>query len=91
MTGFLGISGTYIAGLFVDKRFRSRGIGRQLLDTAKRSRSKLSLSVYEKNKAALHFYIHQGFIKTSTEIDGATGEIVFNMEWQKANHRGRFK
>lgn len=91
ITGFLGISGTYIAGLFVDKRFRSRGIGRQLLDTAKRSRSKLSLSVYEKNKAAFHFYIHQGFIKTSTEIDGATGETVFNMEWQKANHRGHFK
>ena len=47
--GFIGMMENYIAGIFVDEKFRSCGIGRELLDYAKiREKKKLSLSVYKK-------------------------------------------
>ena len=33
--GFIGMMENYIAGIFVDEKFRSCGIGRELLDYAK--------------------------------------------------------
>lgn len=35
--GFIGIVGNYIAGIFVDKKYRSLGIGKQLWTTQSRS------------------------------------------------------
>lgn len=50
--GFIGIVGNYIAGIFVDKKYRSLGIGKQLLDHAKQEHRSLSLGVYQKNRRA---------------------------------------
>ena len=48
--GFIGLSGSYIAGLFVRQDARSKGVGRELLRHAKALKGGLSLSVYEKNR-----------------------------------------
>ena len=37
--GFIGLSGSYIAGIFVRSQSRSQGIGKQLLDQAKAVRA----------------------------------------------------
>ncbi|MBU9788113.1 GNAT family N-acetyltransferase [Lentilactobacillus sp. IMAU92037] len=87
--GFLGIEDNYIAGLFVDKRYRGQGIGRELIAAAKRTRNELTLSVYEKNQAAYQFYLKQGFIETSRGIDPVTNERAINMAWRDSASKRR--
>ena len=84
ITGFLGLSGDYIAGLFVAAKFRGEGIGQQLLTAAKTSQAKLTLSVYAKNDKAVNFYSREGFSTAKQEIDEPTGELALQMTWTKS-------
>ncbi|MCC8016448.1 MAG: GNAT family N-acetyltransferase, partial [Clostridiales bacterium] len=59
--GFIGINGDFIQGIFVDEAFRSRGIGKKLLNCAQNMHAQLLLKVYEKNKKAYDFYVKNGF------------------------------
>ena len=79
--GFIGIVDGYIAGIFVDDRHRSCGIGRQLLEYAKQTHAALSLGVYEKNKRAVSFYLREGLSILSEQTDENTGEIEYTMGW----------
>lgn len=79
--GFIGLAGDYIAGLFVDKSCRSRGIGKQLLDHVKQTHDALSLSVYKRNERAVSFYLREGFSLSSEQTDEATGEAEYTMLW----------
>lgn len=81
--GFIGLMDEYIAGIFVDKAYRSQGIGRQLLEYVKQLHSTLSLNVYQKNERALRFYRENGFAIVSKQNDEHTGEIEFTMIWNK--------
>lgn len=84
IVGFLGLKGNYIAGIFINKNLRSLGLGKKLLDTAKKKRSVLELSVYEKNKGAVNFYLRNGFLVTKdNNIDTSTGEQEYQMKWEK--------
>ena len=56
ISGFIGLLGDYIAGIFVRREARSGGVGRQLLDHVKTSRGQLRLQVYRKNLRAAAFY-----------------------------------
>ena len=80
---FLGMNGQYIEGLFVREGFRSQGLGKKLLDHAKRLRRKLVLRAYEKNPRAVRFYQREGFGVHSAEIEEHTGEHVFTMIWER--------
>ena len=79
--GFIGADGPYIAGIFVDFRSRSMGIGKQLLDYVKLRKSTLTLQVYEKNERAVSFYRREGFIVREKLVDEETGETEFQMEY----------
>ena len=79
--GFIGLTGDYIAGIFVDISNRSEGIGRQLLDHAKEMHSKLSLQVYKKNSGAVGFYKKHGFSLEAEGFDDETGETELIMIW----------
>ena len=81
--GFIGLMDEYIAGIFVDKVYRSQGIGRQLLEYVKQLHSTLSLDVYQKNERALRFYRENRFTIVSKQNDEHTGEIEFTMIWNK--------
>lgn len=59
--GFIGLSNSYIAGLFVSKDFRRQGIGRQLLTVAKQNNNCLELDAYLANHTAISFYQRNGF------------------------------
>ena len=80
--GFIGIVKGYIAGIFVDRKYRSLGIGKQLLDYAKQKYSSLSLDVYQKNGRAAAFYIREGFAIISEDSDKTVEEAEYNMVWQ---------
>jgi len=79
--GFLGLSGDYIAGIFVKKSARRAGVGTELLHTAKKRREKLHLSVYQKNTPAVRFYEREGFYLISQGIDEDTGEEALELSW----------
>ncbi|GEL67734.1 GNAT family N-acetyltransferase [Marinilactibacillus psychrotolerans] len=78
---FLGMVDNYIAGIFVDKRFRKKGIGKELLSTVKKEYKSLELSVYVKNVPAINFYLSQGFNCVSKELDSETLEEECKMQW----------
>lgn len=80
--GFIGIVDEYIAGIFVDKKHRSLGIGKKLLDYVKLRYSSLSLNVYDKNDRAAAFYLREDFSVQSKELDEATGEVEYTMIWK---------
>lgn len=81
--GFLGLTGNYIAGIFVRETVQSRGIGKQLLNYAKEIKSTMSLSVYQKNTRAIIFYQREQFLIQSENIDDSTNEKEFIMTWNK--------
>lgn len=82
MQGFIGITDQYIAGIFVDRKYRSIGVGKELLDYIKGKYSKLSLSVYQKNKRAVDFYLRERFSISSEDIDENTDETEYTMLWE---------
>lgn len=74
--GFIGITGNeYIAGLFVDGKAQSQGIGRKLLNHCKQLYPRLELDVFTENPGAVRFYQANGF-----EIVGTTMSPNFNRE-----------
>lgn len=79
IVGFIGLSENYIAGIFVASDFQSYGIGKRLLDHAKRLKPELYLHVYQKNIRAVKFYLRENFVIASENIDG-TGEKEFLMK-----------
>jgi len=79
--GFMGVVDAYIAGIFVNKSNRSKGIGYQLLETAKKKYSSLTLDVYVKNDRAVNFYLSNGFKKVSTKLDKENNEKEILMQW----------
>lgn len=81
--GFLGMQEHYIAGLFVKKEYRKRGVGKALLDQMKAFRTHLCLSVYENNYRAVEFYKKSGFGIQNVQIDEATGQTEYEMVWSR--------
>ena len=61
--GFIGIQDEHIAGIFVKPESRCAGIGKQLLDYAKKRHAVLTLQVYTKNRRAA-----VGFAANASEI-----------------------
>lgn len=80
--GFIGLDGSYIAGIFVCGQAQSRGIGRKLLDCAKAGKKRLELRVYQKNARAIAFYRREQFEIQAECLDGETGEKEYLMAWE---------
>lgn len=81
--GFVGVSESYVAGIFVDEKYRSQGIGKELLDYIKVHNNSLTLSVYQKNGRAVRFYLREGFSIASSGIDEENTEAEYTMVWNK--------
>lgn len=83
VTGFLGMEDGFILGLFVDPVKQGQGIGRKLLQEAKRKTDALTLKAFVKNERAVAFYIREGFTQASIELDETTGEEEVTFVWKK--------
>lgn len=59
--GFIGLDGSYVAGLFVRSDLRGVGIGRELLSYALSLKGELSVHVFSRNEKAMRFYLRNGF------------------------------
>ena len=85
IAGFIGLydrsEGDYIEGIFVKSTARSKGIGKFMLDHVKGRKKKLTLSVYQKNRRAVQFYMREGFKIESEQIEIPTKEKEYTMTW----------
>lgn len=81
--GFIGLSDTYIAGIFVKAKKQSMGIGRNLIQYCKSKYPELMLSVYVKNERAIAFYEKEEFKIVKEETDKTTNEKEYVMVWKK--------
>lgn len=81
--GFVGLIDNYIAGIFVKKDMRRRGIGKQLIDFLKENYNELYLRVYRKNEEAIKFYLREDFSIIEDSIDNETNEEELIVKWQK--------
>ncbi|NQO66617.1 GNAT family N-acetyltransferase [Streptococcus suis] len=83
IVGFIGMQGTYLAGIFVSKDLCRRGFGRELLNFVKAIHPTIQLNVYQKNQKAISFYLGEGFSIISEKIDNNTQELELSMVWTK--------
>lgn len=81
--GFVGMVDDYLAGIFVDKKYRSMGIGKGLLECVKKIYPAFSLNVYQKNQRAVDFYLREKLTIVSTGVDENTAEADYTMVWKK--------
>ena len=81
--GFIGLSENYIAGIFVQSQFQTKGIGKQLMDFVKDRKKELSLRVYQKNIRAVKFYHRENFEIRCEYTDENTGEMEYLMVWSR--------
>ncbi len=81
--GFIGLTGNYVAGIFVREDRQGRGEGRDLLTYVKNLRDHLELSVYAKNIRAMRFYEREGFRVVDGATDENTGEFEYLLAWDK--------
>lgn len=81
--GFVGLSGNYVAGLFIGANSQSKGLGKALLDYIKGLNEQLLLHVYKKNIRAVRFYIREGFVIENEQTDLNTKEKELVMKWLK--------
>ena len=83
IVGFVGLNNNYIEGIFVKEIMQSKGIGKLLLNYVKKIKPTLTLSVYQKNKKAIRFYLREKFSIQSENVDDNTGEKEFIMVWNR--------
>lgn len=81
--GFVGLMGGYIAGIFVQKEFQLRGIGKMLLDECKNTHTHLTLDVYVENKRAVQFYKNNSFVIIEEKVNTETLQKEYCMKWRK--------
>lgn len=79
LQGFISLLENYIGGLFVAPDKQGEGIGKSLLEQAKKMKRQLYVGVYSKNINAQKFYVNNGFKTVNQEVQEETGEMVINM------------
>lgn len=72
--GFIGIINNYIDEIFILKRERSKGIGKELLDYVKEVKENLGLNIY--NYRSINFYKREN-------IDDNTEEKEIFLTWKR--------
>ena len=73
VVGFIALIGNEVGGLFVEAKCHGQGIGRALMDRAKRMRDTLELNVFKDNLVGRKFYEKYGFSPVSESLNEETG------------------
>lgn len=81
ITGFAGLNGQDIAGIFVARDHRQRGVGSALITRLQADYPRLILHVYPQNQVALAFYQRHHFVAQKATRDAATGVPDLKMVW----------
>ncbi|HUP15789.1 MAG TPA: GNAT family N-acetyltransferase [Acidimicrobiia bacterium] len=79
VVGFLSLIGDEVGGIFVDPDYQGRGIGRALMDHARRGRPILELDVFEDNVVARPFYAAYGFVQVDRHLHPESGRYELRL------------
>jgi len=79
VVGFLSLVGNEVGGIFVDPEYQGRGIGRALMDHARRARPHLELVVFEDNLMGRRFYDAYGFLQVDRQIHAEYGRYELRL------------
>ena len=72
IVGFLGVAEDNLEMLFIDPKYRGKGIGKSLLNYAIKNLNITKVDVNEQNEQAVGFYKHSGFEVTArSELDAS--------------------
>ncbi len=77
--GFYAMCEGHLAAIFVEQTHQGKGIGKQLIEHANKLNGKYTLSVYKENKAGYQFYLSQGFLVKTEQVDKHTGHLEYTM------------
>ena len=79
VVGFIALIGNEVGGIFVTPERHGQGIGRELTDHARASRSHLDVEVFEANEIGRGFYDAYGFEVVGTGVHEETGQPVLRL------------
>ena len=82
ISGFIGLLGDYIAGIFVRREARSGGVGRQLLDHVRPAAGSCACRSTGKTSGRAASTGGRGFRVLEEGVDPETGEAELLMEWR---------
>ncbi len=84
VVGFLARNGCEIHALYLVPHMRGRGVGKALLDWAKRSHERLGLYAFAANDGACRFYQREGFraVARGDGRDNDEGLPEIRFEWR---------
>lgn len=83
IVGFISMVNDYMAALFIEETYQSKGYGHQMVEYVKQCRETIMLKVFVKNAVAYHFYLKQGFVVDQELVDQETNESEYVMIWRK--------
>ncbi len=85
VAGFLARDGGEIHALYVAHGARGRGLGKALLEGAKRQSDRLGLWTFQANRRAQAFYLREGFCEVgrSDGADNDEGLPDIRYEWRR--------
>lgn len=81
--GFTGVMDNYIAGIFIDKKYRNEGLGTLLINKLKTNYNLLILDVYKENINAYNFYMKKNFSVIDEKIDTLNNQVEYTIIWKK--------
>lgn len=80
VVGFIALIGNEVGAIFVDPRFHGQGIGRALMDEARRTRDVLELDVFKDNPIGRNFYERYGFVQVAEHLHEETGFLLLRLQ-----------
>ena len=72
-----------ITGLYVSRMTRDNGVGKCLLDLAKKDRDWITVWAYEQNPRARKFYRREGCVEISREIEEEKNLVDIEHRWTR--------
>jgi len=85
VAGFISLVGNEVGGLFVHPELHGRGIGRALVDHARRFHDELEVEVFKDNALGRAFYEAYGFVVRQEGVHGDTGFGIVRLGLPTAN------
>lgn len=79
VVGFIALGDSEVVAIFVDPDFHGQGIGRALMDHARRLRGELRVDVFKRNQIGRRFYERYGFRVVAEYFHAESGQQVVRM------------